>query len=188
MRDHLLDTNLGLIGDFVDGMVMGRDMEQVKASSAVRFDEIFAIGTSRIVENLGRLGVSGKVAVLPKSRNLEGFSDWYNPSIRADVSEFSLHDADLIIDFGFEKLEISNSLHGLSAQVGIGLRVVDAKSGKVLARAFSAGMTDGMLAGGKIDVGPSDKNYGAALKAAFKNVINGAIDDAISRMTSRSNS
>ncbi len=144
-------------------------------------DALFKIAEDEVNKNIlkfGKIkGQSSEQRTLPN----EDFNKWFNPDQRTDVSSFSGKSPDLIIDFGFQGLNITNYMAGSFAEGTFGLRVVDAKTGKVIARARTFGA--GVFGGVKIMADRNTPDYFPKAQIAFDSLIKKLTLEAIDKIT-----
>ncbi len=163
------------------GMVVERIVTQNSGNTNPRIvtetmgvDHALAAAQGTIEASVGRLGAVAKVRRETRSRPGEDFNAWFNPEKR-DIEEVP-PDTDLIVDFGFESLTLTDYMMGTYAEAIVGIRVVDARTGQVIARARTASVGS---RGVKVLKRASDPGFGAEVSAAFEKVIHQVTHEAI---------
>jgi hypothetical protein len=118
-----------------------------------------------------------KVEISARTNPAMQFTDWFNPESREDFLRINNPNNSLIIDYGFQGINISSNVTGKSVSAIIGLRVIDPKTGKVIARA-----REYKFGGVSIESKNSDENsseFRDAVKIAFQKLFDEVINNAI---------
>jgi hypothetical protein len=147
-------------------------------------DSLFQMAQVEIRKNLPKFGNMKNHVLLPRTLANEDFARWFNPDSRSDVMNLSDTSADIFIDFGFQGLNITNYMAGTYAEGTFGLRVVDAKSGKVIARVRTFGV--GAFGGVKLSVDRDSPDFSRESKIAFEALIKKLVLEAIDKITKHS--
>jgi hypothetical protein len=144
-------------------------------------DSLFQMAQAEIGKNMFKFGSVKNHVSLPRTLVNEEFTKWFNPESRSDVVNSGDNNADLLIDFGFQGLNVTKYLAGTYAEGTFGLRVVDAKSGKVIARARTFGV--GAFGGVKINTNGDSANFSRESQIAFETLIKKLVVEAIDKVT-----
>jgi hypothetical protein len=144
-------------------------------------DSLFQMAQVEIGKNMSKFGSVKNHVVLPRTLVNEEFTKWFNPESRSDIVNSGADSPDLLVDFGFQGLNVTKYLAGTYAEGTFGLRVVDAKSGKVIARARTFGV--GAFGGVKINTNGDASNFSRESQIAFETLIKKLVVEAIDKVT-----
>ena len=144
-------------------------------------DSLFQMAQVEIEKNIFKFGSIKNHFVIPRTLANEDFTKWFNPDSRSDAINLGANNPDLLIDFGFQGLNITNYMGGTYAEGTIGLRVVDAKSGKVIARSRAYGV--GAFGGVKINADRNSSEFSRESQIAFDALIKKLVVEAVDKIT-----
>ena len=173
--------SLGLIGAFIE-LAQSIEMRNNAKIVEEKFgpDKIMAIFSANIESNIQKLGKISTLKIDERTKINTEFTDWYNLEIRTDNSNGLVNSSDLIIEYGFQFLSLNNYLIGTFAEGGLGIKVIDAKSGKVIARAREfLTNSKGVL----INLPKDDPKYYNDVQAAFSELIQKLTLRTINKLT-----
>lgn len=154
--------------------------EQVKESFGI--DSTFDSAGKILQSSTQRFGAIKKYSITKRTLLDQEFSLWFNSDSRSDYALVA-NNSDIIIDFGFQDLTITSWLSRSYAGGTFGLRVIDSKTGKVLARArtYATGASTGEM----IAVAKDHPTYNQELNSAFTNLVNKITKEAIAKVTEK---
>jgi hypothetical protein len=144
-------------------------------------DFLFKIAQDEVNKNIQKFGQIKGQSLEQRTLVNEDFNKWFNPDQRSEISSLMAKNPDLIIDFGFQGLNITNYMAGSFAEGTFGLRVIDAKTGKVVARARTFGV--GVFGGVKIMADRNTSEYFPKAQIAFDSLIKKLTLEAIDKIT-----
>ena len=168
----------GIVGFLIEQAATenARNQDVKIISSAV---DPFAISTQKLTENIKKFGNIKSLEFHPVTLGSENFTDWFNGDTRRDVLNNNTK-SDMYIDYGFQGLNTTSNIYGTYAGGVFGLRVIDAKTGKVIARVRTYGSG---TSGVKILAAKNSPDYSSSVAAAFKELIEKITIEAIDKVT-----
>jgi len=176
---NALGGTFGLIGLLVEQAVTdtSRKQEVSKIENSVN---PFKAADVVITKNIDKFGKIKSHKTTERQLPLEEFTNWFNSDKRNDLNVILNGNADLLIDYGFQGINTTTYMIGTYAEGSFGMRVVDASTGKILARVrtFAAG-TSGI----KLNVNKDSPEYSAELASAFNSLVEKLTKEAIDKIT-----
>jgi hypothetical protein len=182
-QSNTVGPSFGLLGALIEAAVtQNSNAEAAKnLNSVMGGDFVLAIAQEGISAHLNKLGQPAIIKTSKKTLGNEEFTKWFNSDTRINTDLESAEKTDIIIDFGFQGLNVTTYLAGTFAEGTIGVRVIDANSKKVIARARTYGV--GAFGGEKILASKGDENYDKAVVTAFDKLIRKLSLEAVNKIS-----
>ena len=171
---------IGALGAFLITAALSSDPINVKGADVVENENALDKIGNEIAASIESSSMPKAIKFLPHSIQNTSFPDWFNSGARAEMSQNN--SGEIFVDYGFQGLSLTSYLAGTYAEATIGIRVIEARTGAVIARARTSGF--GAFGGEKVVLSGSED---AATKArvvadAFSKVIKRVTTEAIGKV------
>jgi len=173
----------GMIGALVEMAITEKSradsVQQV--SRAIGGDFLFLAAQDTVKSNINSLGKPRSIHLASRTLIQQDVAAWFNPETRTDLVRSQELPADIAVDFGFQGLGVSSYLAGTYAEGVFVLRVIDLRTGKVVARARTQGV--GQYGGERIRQDKSHADYEAAARQAFDRLVRKLATEAVAKIS-----
>ena len=150
-------------------------------SRAIGGDFLFLAAQDAIKSNINSLGKPKSIHLANRTLIQQDVAVWFNPETRTDLVRSQDLPADIAVDFGFQGLGVSSYLAGTYAEGVFVLRVIDVRTGKVVARARTQGL--GRYGGERIRQDETHTEYEAAARQAFDRLVRKLAAEAVAKIS-----
>jgi hypothetical protein len=149
---------------------------------AVPPDELLNFTSSVIKEKIYIVGKPKSIMLGAHSRIADEFTDWFNPENRSDIKLPDDKSAAYAIDYGFHGLGVVRYGSGMFVEGWLGLRLIDLKTGAVVARSRAWGV--GSIGGELVRAEIGDPNLEKSVQSAIKSFVERLGREALAKIAS----
>ena len=164
---------IGALGAGLITAALSSDPINVKGADVVENENAFDMIGNEIAASIESSSMPKAIKFRPHSLQNTSFPDWFNSGARVEMSQNN--SGEIFVDYGFQGLSLTSYLSDTFAEATIGVRVIEARTGTVIARARTFGV--GAFGGEKVVLSGSED---AATKAR---VVADAFSKVIKRIT-----